>query len=283
MELGESCWWDFSYNYLGGCRKVREPCRNCFAPPLIGNVASAHDVDLYRGVTRRTRDGHTWTGQANAHAPGHPSWVLPLDPPVVERPKLGPGKPLLVALNVSSGDTFYEKHPLELIDRGLRTVAASADVIGLIPTRRTQRMLEYFLDLEAELSPEALRRWQAHLWPGFSAGNQDEFIELSPPVLELARRGWTTFGSFAPLIEPIVVTDEFLRLIKWLIVSGEKTKHERCRYMDPAWALSLLAQCRAAHIPFFMKRMSFDEYIPPELFFREFPRVEWSEEGWRVL
>jgi protein gp37 len=271
VELGASCWWDFSYNFLGGCRKLGESCRNCWAPTRIGNVVSAHDVALYRGTTRRLRNGRqTWTGQAGALAPGHNSWVLPLEPPVVKRPKLGPGKPLLVAINLT-GDTFFEKHPFELIDRGLLRVAAS-DHIGLLLTRRVRRMLEYFLRLEAELSPEALQRWKKHLWLGFSAGNQDEFNEYWPYLRELAQRGWTTFVSLAPLIGKIVLPDDFLRLIKWVIVSGEcDTAH--CRKMDPAWARSLLAQCRAAHVPFFMKRMSGRKHIPPDLLIREFPAV----------
>jgi hypothetical protein len=47
--------------------------------------------------------------------------------------------------------------------------------------------------------------------------------------------------------------------------------------MDPAWARSLLAQCRAAGIPFFMKRMSRDDHIPPDLLIREFPRWPLAE------
>jgi protein gp37 len=140
-------------------------------------------------------------------------------------------------------------------------------------------MAEWFLALQAELSPEALRRWQAHIWPGFSAGHQDEFNKLSPPVLELARHGWTTFVSLAPLIGPIVLPAEFIDLTKWVIVSGEcDTAHDRCRPMAAQWAQSLLAQCRDARIAFFMKRMSHHRHIPPDLLPRRFPKLR-SDKG----
>jgi protein gp37 len=189
--------------------------------------------------------------------------------------------PSLMTINLM-GDTFLEKHSDATIDRGLSTMAASAH-IGLQSTRRTQRMAEYFLALEAELSPEALRRWQSHLWLGFSAGDQDEFKELSPPVLELAQHGWTTFVSFAPLIGKIVVPAPFLDLIKWGIVSGEcDTAHDRCRDMATAWARSLLDQFREARIAFFMKRMSHHRHIPPELYDRRYPNLRIDKDRWWI-
>ena len=271
MELGDSCWWDYSANWLINCRKVDRSCDNCFAVKKAATVL-AHDP-LYRGRTKRLKDGRwAWHGPPGVLPPGHRSWTLPLKiRPAPER-KLGPGMPALVALNLM-GDTFYEKHSDADIDRGLMTVAASEN-IGLLLTRRPQRMLAYFLALERQLSPEALRRWQAHLWLGVSCGHQEEFNKYWPLLRQLALRGWTTFLSLAPLIDEIVLSDDCLALVKWVIVSGEKAAHKHCRYMKPAWARALLAQCRAAGIPFFMKIMSRDEHIPLDLLVRQFPRVD---------
>jgi protein gp37 len=271
MELGASCYCDDSFNWLGGCLPVDRSCRNCWAAERAGTLIAARDVALYRGTTKRLKDGrNVFCGVARPLARGHPAGVFPLTYPGAEHPKLGDGMPSLIALNWM-GDTFLEKHSDADIDRGLAVTAASAH-IGLLLTRRPARMLDYFLGLEAELSPEALRRWRSHLWPGFSAGHQEEFNKYWPSLRPLAQRGWTTLVSIAPLIEPVELPEDFLRLAKWVIVSGEKTEHERCRYMDPAWARSLLAQCRK-RIPFFMKRMSFDEHIPQNLLVRQFPHV----------
>jgi protein gp37 len=283
MEQGDSCWWDTSeYEFAFGCRQVGEPCRHCWAPRRAGTLLASHDAANYRGLTKRTSDGrYVWNGKVRALPPGDPLWTFPLTYPGAEHPKLGDGMPSLMTINLM-GDTFFEGHPDALIDRGLSTVAASKQ-IGLQLTRRTQRMLEYFLALEAELSPEALQRWQSHLWLGFSAGHQEELNELSPPVLELARRGWTPFVSFAPLIGRIVCSDEFLRRIKWGIVSGEcDTSHDRCRPMEVEWARSLLAQFREARVAFFMKRMAAHGYIPPDLLHRQFPKLRIDNDRWFV-
>jgi protein gp37 len=282
MEQGHSCWWDTSeYEFAFGCRPPDKSCRNCWSAKRAGTLLASRDAALYRGLTNQTKDGrHVWNGEARP-LPRGPLWTFPLIYPGAEHPKLGDGMPSLMTINLM-GDTFYEKHSDATIKRGLRTVAASAH-IGLLLTRRPQRMLEYFLALEAELSPEALPRWQSHVWLGCSAGHQDEFTKLSPPVLELARHGWTTFWSFAPLIGKIVVSDEFLRHIKWGIVSGEcDTAHDRCRPMKVQWAQSLRDQFREARIAFFMKRMSHHRHIPPDFFPRRYPKLRADKDRWLI-
>jgi protein gp37 len=78
-------------------------------------------------------------------------------------PKLGTGKPSLVFV-VDMGDLLFENQPDANIDRTVATIAAS-EHIGLLCTKRTARLAEYF----SSRSPLTIRRWQRNIWPGFSA------------------------------------------------------------------------------------------------------------------
>ncbi|MGA7664464.1 MAG: DUF5131 family protein [Pseudolabrys sp.] len=45
------------------------------------------------------------------------------------------------------------------------------------------------------------------------------------------------------------------------------------RPTNPDWARALRDQCRAAGVPFFMLQMGCGEFIPHDLFIRQFPDV----------
>jgi protein gp37 len=184
-------------------------------------------------------------------------------------PLLGPGMPLLVLVGCMS-DLLHEDRPKAVIDHTLGTIALS-DHIGMVLTKRPERMLEYFVT--AGLSSSALARWQAHLWLGFSAEDQEYFDLRWPPVRALAECGWIVFVSIAPMLGPVTLPADFLGLKSrcWCIVAGEQGPHKDCRDMDPNWAKAVLRQCRGAGVPFFMKQMARRKPIPPDLFVRQFP------------
>jgi protein gp37 len=167
-------------------------------------------------------------------------------------------------------DLFY-KRPNEIIDRVCSTIALSAHV-GLLLTKRTARMAEYF----AALDPRTVMRWQSHLLLGFSAERQREFDERWTDMRPLANAGWRIFVSVAPIIELVRLPDDFLALGSrtWVIVAGEQGKHADCRDMDPNWARAVRDQCKEAGIPFFMKQMAKGAPIPPDLQIRQFPSAD---------
>lgn len=90
----------------------------------------------------------------------------------------------------------------------------------------------------------------------------------------LAEAGWLVFVSLAPMLGPVVLPPDFLKLGRWVIVAGEQGAHRDCRYMDPRWARDLRDQCAAAGIAFFMKQMAKKRPIPPDLHIWEFPRLD---------
>jgi protein gp37 len=210
-----------------------------------------------------------FNGKITAASDWHQQWSLPLTWPRAKHPKLGPGKPSLIFVG-DMADLYIEGRPKAIINRVCATIAQS-DHIGLLLTKRTARMAEYFLTLE----PRTVRRWQPKLWLGFSAENQEWFNRRWADMRPLADAGWFVFVSIAPMIGPVMLPADFLALGPrvWVIVAGEQGRHDRCRDMDPSWARSVRDQCAEASIPYFMKQMAKGAPIPPDLQIRQFPSV----------
>jgi protein gp37 len=168
-------------------------------------------------------------------------------------------------------DLFHKDRPTETIDDVCVTLAAS-EHIGLLVTKRTRRMTEYFI----AQPPRTVRLWKDKLWLGFSAERQLEFDRRWADMRVLAAADWFIFVSVAPLIDPVTLPPDFLALGKrtWVVVAGEQGPHDACRDMEPDWARLIRDQCRAAGIPFFLKQMARKKPIPPDLLHREFPVLE---------
>src|SRR5262249_5270810 len=167
-------------------------------------------------------------------------------------------------------DLFYEAQPEKIISRVCATIAQSRH-IGLLLTKRTPRMAEYFTALD----PRTVARWQSKLLLGFSAENQEWLDRRWPDMRALAEAGWVVFVSIAPLIGAGTVPPELPALGQrtWVIVAGEQGKHADCRDMNPDRARAVRDQCKEAGVPFFMKQMAKGAPIPANLRIREFPSV----------
>jgi len=129
-------------------------------------------------------------------------------------------------------------------------------------------------------SARAKRSWPAwytlgNVWPGVTVCNQDEvykvydLIEIKAPVL---------FLSIEPLLGPLELPEEFLRLGKraWVIVGGENGPG--ARPMERRWAEDLCAQCANPGVPFFFKGWgSASKENDPRLLGKEWKEVpEWQ-------
>jgi protein gp37 len=177
---GNDWWWDVGWNPFGGCAYVLQSpgCKNCFAPSWI--ASHTHRKDVHQGVIDRVNGRAVFNGKLTALPATDELWDWPLYFPGVEKPKLGPGKPSLIWIGDMS-DVFHEDRPKEIIRRALGTVVISKH-IGLVLTKRTARMAEYF----AALSPHTKRLWKPKLLLGFSAENQECFDRRWADVRPLA-------------------------------------------------------------------------------------------------
>src|SRR5262249_16290915 len=164
---------------------------------------------------------------------------------------LGPGRPSLLWV-ADMSELFLPGRPPEVLDRTISRLAWPDHIIGLILTKLPERMAAYFNAQPASVQ----QRWRKKLWLGFSAGNQFCFDKRWPHMRRLAEQGWFVFVSIAPMIAPVTLPDDFLRLARWVICSGEQGPREHVRYMSPSWARDVRDQCVAAGVPFFMRQMS---------------------------
>jgi len=221
---------------------------------------------LHPGVATRINGTAVFNGHLSAARRGHPIWSWPLRWKGVANPALGPGQPGLIFIG-DMCDIFIQGRRSEIIDRICGTVALSPH-IGMLLTRRTKRMADYF----ATLDPRTARRWQPKLWLGFSAENQAWLDRRWADVRALANSGWFTFVSIAPMIGPVTLPDDFLKLGRWVIVAGERGRLRKIRAMRPAWARAVRDQCRDHGIPLFVKQMAKFKARPPDLRIRQFPR-----------
>jgi protein gp37 len=248
---GKSDWWDLTSNPTVGCELVPgDPtCLNCYAPAMAAGLQLSAGrerrvVPQYVGLTREVKERHYWTGKVNIVPRGHLEWSQLRDFPGVPHPLLerqyGPGMPSLIFIG-SMGDLIIDKVPDAIISKVVGSLCLNDHVIGLILSKRSARMREFFT---APRSPERLRRAQERVWLGFSGGTQAGFDSRWAEMRELAARGWTVFASLAPLLEPVVLPPDFLRLAAWTIVSGEQPVEGRWRDMDPRWARRVRDQCR---------------------------------------
>jgi protein gp37 len=256
---------------MGGCSHASPGCTNCYAQQIAGTRTwpFAESASVHQGVTQAKGRRRIFNGKLTVAPEGHPLWTWPLRWCGARSPRRGAGARSLIFVGDMS-DLFHEDRPNDVIDRVCATIATS-DHIGLLLSKRTRRMTDYFITQPLR----AVHRWQAKLLLGFSAERQQEFDRRWGDMCALADAGWIVFVSIAPMIGPVQMPDDFLAFGKrvWVIVAGEQGKHAECRDMNPNWARAIRDQCEAAGIPFFMKQMSKGKPIPPDLQIREFPSV----------
>ena len=188
-------------------------------------------------------------------------------------------------------DLFHEKIPGEMIAEVLRVAWKLPRHTFQFLTKRADRM-QRIVTLMLEKWGDLGEQPRDHMWFGVSVEDQQRSSERVPFLQ--ATPAAISFLSVEPQLEEV---SPDLREISWVICGGESGPG--ARPFNLAWAESLLAQCEAAHVPFFMKQLgskperdgvryigNFDGYRrhevtgkggemhqwPPSLRVREFPR-----------
>jgi protein gp37 len=257
-------YWTISWNPVGGCwdpfgcTLASAACFNCYSARDAATFAAKNPLCI--GTTYQV-ERYLFNDTLTVLPPGDPGWSEPLRYRGDPNSLLGLGQPSIVFVCITC-ELFHPRRPLAVIDQVVSTMALSRHV-GLFLAKNAQRQAEFF----------AARRVAPRLWVGFSAERQQEFVERWSHMRPLAAAGWFTFASPAPLIKPIRLPDDFLGLVRWVIVGGEEGPSALIHDMHPAWARSLRDQCHAAGVPFFLKRMCGEAPIPPDLYIRQFPTL----------
>lgn len=206
-----------TWEWARGCTKVSPGCLNCFAERLA--------------LTRLQR-----------HYPNGFSHVEVL-PDHLEDP-LHWLTPQVVFVN-SRSDTFHRAIPDDSIRTAFRTMEKAKQHTFLVLTKRPERMVHW--------SDDNWGAWPGNVKAGISAENQ-EWLDLRAGWLVLTPAAWR-FISLEPLLGPVSL-GRWFRLpahpINGVIVGGESGPN--FRPMEISWLERVVADCRAADVPCFVKQ-----------------------------
>jgi protein gp37 len=137
----------------------------------------------------------------------------------------------------SMSDLYHKDVPFEFIRKVFDVMCRADWHTFKILTKRAERL--------EELSPRL--PWPDNVWQGVSVENEDYTWRID----HLRRTGAKTkFLSIEPLLGPIPKLD--LTGIDWIIIGGESGPG--ARLMAKEWALDIIAQARAQHVPIFFKQ-----------------------------
>lgn len=192
----------------------------------------------------------------------------------------------------SMTDLFHEAIPDEFIDQVFATIALCPQHTFQVLTKRPERMAEYFShshrdtiiesavweirpehvaarkrgeDIERRHPPIALPL--PHVWLGTSIENQKAADERIPHLLNTpAAVRWVscepllgTLDIWGAAVQGGTPYMAAVQLLHWVVVGGESGT--RARSMDIAWARSIVAQCKAAGVPAFVKQLGADPRV----------------------
>lgn len=274
-------WCDATWNPVGGCSRISEGCRHCYAEQIAGRFSGPGQA--FEGLARRVlkvvnaderdpgnRTEGRWTGEMRFY-PKRLS--IPL------RWK----RPRRVFVN-SMSDLFHEKLTDEQIDQVVAVMALARQHTYQTLTKRADRMRAYFaadnidqpsIDGRMPLSWRLARaaekidpkrfaalggdsfHWHPRRWPwtwwGTSIENQAAADERLPELVESDVD--VLFLSCEPLLGSVDVTPALWdgdRGVRWVIAGCESGRG--ARPCDPAWLQSLRDQCAAAGVAYFLKQ-----------------------------
>ncbi|MDB5069571.1 MAG: putative phage protein Gp37/Gp68 [Candidatus Eremiobacteraeota bacterium] len=212
-------WSDETVNIVTGCEGVSPGCDHCYA------------------ATWAARGMGQWKGRDFGTVLCHEDRLALLEKGAVGRRKFV----------CSMADLFHRAVPDAFLERAFLAFCAADRHTFQVLTKRPERMRRFvraFLDSHGPFYLSGLRN--AHL--GVSIESNDyawraDMLRETPAAVR-----WI---SAEPLLGPLDRVD--LTGISWVVVGGESGAG--ARPMDLAWAEDVVARCRAAAIPVFVKQL----------------------------
>ncbi len=295
-------WTDATWNPIGGCTRVDEGCRNCYAEVMAARFSGPGQWAEGLAKMVKLPDGrtdHRWTGKMVLHEKA-------LDRPLRWR------KPRKIFVN-STSDLFHENVPDDWIDRVFAVMALCPQHTFQVLTKRPMQARAYMATnpgIRIRSAMQAIARqaiiemdWPLpNVWLGTSISDQASADARIPHLL--ATPAAVRFVSAEPLLGPVDLRfwigsmeilggasthhcqDGYERQdlgggiidgLDWVICGGESGPGARVWPGFTDAARSLRDQCQAAGVAFFMKQMagvrkSAMPPIPDDLMVREFPQ-----------
>jgi len=168
------------------------------------------------------------------------------------------------------GDLFHEDVPESFICSVLEHAAEATQHTFLFLTKRPDRMLEI-----------SGRPWYGHhiphFWLGVTVCNQAEADAKIPVLLSIpAAVRWL---SVEPMLSNVWVPTSYMPRLQWVVVGCESGPRRRPCNIE--WVRSVVAQCKAAGVPVFVKQLDIGGKViseltqfPADLQIRAYPEVK---------
>ena len=211
-----------------GCTKVSAGCDNCYAENL----------------SKRYHSEEIWGPHAKRRFMGNAHW----DAPIVWNNEAAARRQRERVFCASMADVFEVRDDLARHrSRLLTLIKGKRNLDSLLQTKRPHS-IKKLLPLDY--------RFPRNVWLGVSVEDQER-ADKRIPYLQAFPTPAVRFLSCEPLLGPIDIR-RYLQpgrngvRIDWVICGGES--EHGARPMNPEWAESLLAQCREAGVPFFLKQ-----------------------------
>lgn len=145
-------WTDATWNPIGGCTRVDEGCRNCYAEIMAARFSGPGQwgeglARMVKGADGRT--DHRWTGKMVLHEAA-------LDRPLRWR------RPRRIFVN-STSDLFHESVPGNWIDQVFAVMALCPQHTFQVLTKRPERAAKYLASLGPEGRLDIMSRAEGRL------------------------------------------------------------------------------------------------------------------------
>jgi protein gp37 len=258
-------WTDYNWNFLRGCSRVSEGCRNCYAEAVAARFSGFDDKGKelpYFGLAQMVNGKPRWTGSVR------------VIPHLISQPQRWT-KPRKIFVN-SMSDLFHEKVPEDVLDHAFSVMQLANQHTYQILTKRPERMLDYMRRKHPRAGDGP---WFNHIWLGVSVEDQKTADERIPLLLETpAAVRWI---SAEPLLGPVNLCQVYGRDrsavldLDWVVVGGESGA--RARLCNVEWLRSIVDQCRKAGTAVFVKQLGVQPYTTDRADFRSTVMVRENE------
>lgn len=266
-------WCDATFNPWWGCTRISPACDFCYADAWARRTGR----DLWDNGERRPFGDKHWAEPLK--------WARTLPAKLGRRPRV---------FCASMADVFDKDAPSGARERLWCLIAATPELDWLLLTKRignVPRMVPPWIT------------WPSNIWLGITVANQEEVDRDVPKLLDVPAQ--MRFLSCEPLLGPVDLTayrltdrrtrkypfpmlapenrTTNLELLDWVIVGGESGS-KQARPFDPAWARSIIEQCRVARVAVFVKQLG---KRPQEIAYptavTDNERKRWHADGWTSI
>lgn len=238
-------WTTHTFNPWIGCTKVSPGCDGCYAENLM--------AIRYKRVEWGAGEDRARTSPAN--------WRKPLQ--WEKEARITGRRPFVFCASLA--DVFDNEVEEKWRDELFRLIEATPSLIWLLLTKRVGNVRKM---TDPERGCRFLPRNAAI---GATMVNQEEYDRdrMKLHDLKYQREPLFTFGSFEPLIGPVIL-DKYAP--DWIIVGGETDQgSHKARFTDVTWMRGLRDQSAMLNRSFFLKQMTNKAVIPPDLQVRHWP------------